>query len=51
MPQMAPMYWTFLFTLFILLFIMFNMMIYFIFMTNKMKLYKKLYYNQMNWKW
>nr|ATF28555.1 ATP synthase F0 subunit 8 [Aphrophora alni] len=51
MPQMAPMYWTFLFMLFIMLFIIFNMMIYFIFKFNKLSLYKKLNYNQMNWKW
>nr|ATF28620.1 ATP synthase F0 subunit 8 [Peuceptyelus minutus] len=51
MPQMAPILWLMLFFMFTLLFIMFNMMVYFIFKSNKYTMLKKLIIDQMNWKW
>nr|AZL35871.1 ATP synthase F0 subunit 8 [Cosmoscarta exultans] len=51
MPQMAPMSWTMLFLIFNLMFLLSNMMMYFIFnINNKVKHYKTLK-NEMNWKW
>nr|AZL35884.1 ATP synthase F0 subunit 8 [Okiscarta uchidae] len=51
MPQMAPLWWTTLFLMFNLTFLLLNMMMYFIFnLNNKMKIAKTMK-NQMNWKW
>nr|AZL35831.1 ATP synthase F0 subunit 8 [Cosmoscarta bispecularis]QHR79671.1 ATP synthase F0 subunit 8 [Cosmoscarta dorsimacula] len=51
MPQMAPMWWTMLFLMFNSMFLLSNMLMYFIFnLNNKMKANKMLM-NQMNWKW
>nr|YP_009104428.1 ATP synthase F0 subunit 8 [Callitettix biformis]AFV32130.1 ATP synthase F0 subunit 8 [Callitettix biformis] len=51
MPQMAPMAWLLLFTMFILSYMMFNMNIYFIqnFENNNKK--NNNIIKQMNWKW
>nr|YP_009485685.1 ATP synthase F0 subunit 8 [Carbula sinica]AVZ00821.1 ATP synthase F0 subunit 8 [Carbula sinica] len=52
MPQMAPLWWEMLFIMFILTFILMNIMIYF-----NMKISQKFYKNnynsikQFNWKW
>nr|YP_010371611.1 ATP synthase F0 subunit 8 [Sphegina sp.]UOW81239.1 ATP synthase F0 subunit 8 [Sphegina sp.] len=54
MPQMAPINWLSLFLLFSLIFILFNMMNYFIYLptTPKSKsLNFKKTTNSMNWKW
>nr|WKU84031.1 ATP synthase F0 subunit 8 [Ocyptamus dimidiatus] len=52
MPQMAPISWLFLFLLFSIIFILFNMMNYFIYipMTFKSKNLKISSFS-MNWKW
>nr|WKU83813.1 ATP synthase F0 subunit 8 [Brachypalpus cyanella] len=53
MPQMAPINWLSLFLLFSLIFMLFNMMNYFIYSpsTLKSKNMNKIYTNSMNWKW
>nr|YP_010895018.1 ATP synthase F0 subunit 8 [Callicera aenea]WJW73531.1 ATP synthase F0 subunit 8 [Callicera aenea] len=53
MPQMAPINWLSLFLLFSLIFILFNMMNYFIYLptTPKHKNLDKINKNSMNWKW
>nr|YP_010240498.1 ATP synthetase F0 subunit 8 [Chlorops oryzae]QTF87839.1 ATP synthetase F0 subunit 8 [Chlorops oryzae] len=53
MPQMAPINWLFLFILFSLIFLMFNMMNYFLMlpMSPKMKMKKIFFYKSLNWKW
>nr|YP_009144458.1 ATP synthase F0 subunit 8 [Asbolus verrucosus]AKJ52244.1 ATP synthase F0 subunit 8 [Asbolus verrucosus] len=52
MPQMAPLNWLTLMTLFIMIFTLFNMLNYFSFTQNtplkKMKAHTK---TQQNWKW
>nr|YP_009544118.1 ATP synthase F0 subunit 8 [Cosmoscarta dorsimacula]AZJ53293.1 ATP synthase F0 subunit 8 [Cosmoscarta dorsimacula] len=51
MPQMAPMWWTMLFLMFNLTFLLLNMLMYFIInFNNKMK-FNKMMKNQMIWKW
>nr|YP_009104415.1 ATP synthase F0 subunit 8 [Aeneolamia contigua]AFV32118.1 ATP synthase F0 subunit 8 [Aeneolamia contigua] len=51
MPQMAPMSWMMLMSMFIVSYMMFNMVIYFTqeLKTNKKK--NKIMILQMNWKW
>nr|YP_010895187.1 ATP synthase F0 subunit 8 [Neoplesia analis]WJW73726.1 ATP synthase F0 subunit 8 [Neoplesia analis] len=53
MPQMAPINWLSLFFLFSLIYILFNMMNYFIYMppTPLSKKLNNSYLNSMNWKW
>nr|YP_010883362.1 ATP synthase F0 subunit 8 [Rhingia binotata]WIF29688.1 ATP synthase F0 subunit 8 [Rhingia binotata] len=53
MPQMAPISWLSLFLLFSLIFMLFNMMNYFIYLptTSKNKSLNKILTNSMNWKW
>nr|YP_009919003.1 ATP synthase F0 subunit 8 [Orthonevra geniculata]QMP96583.1 ATP synthase F0 subunit 8 [Orthonevra geniculata] len=53
MPQMAPINWLTLFITFSLIFIMFNIMNYFIYspMTPKSKNTNKIIMKSMNWKW
>nr|YP_010895317.1 ATP synthase F0 subunit 8 [Victoriana melanorrhina]WJW73908.1 ATP synthase F0 subunit 8 [Victoriana melanorrhina] len=54
MPQMAPISWLSLFMFFSMIFILFNMMNYFIYipMTHKSnKNLNKINSNSMNWKW
>nr|WKU84061.1 ATP synthase F0 subunit 8 [Orthoprosopa multicolor] len=53
MPQMAPINWLSLFLLFSFIFILFNIMNYFIYLplTTKSKSFNKIITNSMNWKW
>uniref|UniRef100_A0AAU7YTK0 ATP synthase complex subunit 8 n=1 Tax=Cheilosia ochreipila TaxID=3103808 RepID=A0AAU7YTK0_9MUSC len=53
MPQMAPIKWLSLFLLFSIIFLLFNMMNYFLFYpsTPKLKNLSKIFTNSMNWKW
>nr|WKU83799.1 ATP synthase F0 subunit 8 [Betasyrphus sp. n. AU1] len=53
MPQMAPINWLFLFLLFSIIFILFNMMNYFIYcpLNPKSKNLTKINTTSMNWKW
>nr|YP_010701668.1 ATP synthase F0 subunit 8 [Scaeva affinis]WCJ53229.1 ATP synthase F0 subunit 8 [Scaeva affinis] len=53
MPQMAPISWLLLFILFSIIFILFNMMNYFLYLplTSKSKNLLKINTNSMNWKW
>nr|YP_010587278.1 ATP synthase F0 subunit 8 [Allobaccha apicalis]WAB45758.1 ATP synthase F0 subunit 8 [Allobaccha apicalis] len=53
MPQMAPISWLSLFIFFSLIFIMFNLMNYFIYtpLSSKSKNFNKIITNSMNWKW
>nr|AZL35844.1 ATP synthase F0 subunit 8 [Ectemnonotum fruhstorferi] len=51
MPQMSPMWWTTLFLMFNSMFLLTNMLMYYIFnMNNKMNMMNMLK-NQMNWSW
>nr|YP_009528499.1 ATP synthase F0 subunit 8 [Adelpha iphiclus]AYN60499.1 ATP synthase subunit 8 [Adelpha iphiclus] len=54
MPQMMPINWIFSLVFFITIFIIFNIMNYFIFNyknVNHINNYKKLMKNNLNWKW
>uniref|UniRef100_UPI0030DF4B67 ATP synthase F0 subunit 8 n=1 Tax=Mecidea indica TaxID=3127717 RepID=UPI0030DF4B67 len=53
MPQMAPMWWEILFIMFIMSFILMNIMMYFFnkMKTNMNKKEKSNNINQMNWMW
>nr|WKU83789.1 ATP synthase F0 subunit 8 [Asarkina ericetorum] len=53
MPQMAPISWLLLFFFFSLIFIMFNMLNYFIYypLINKSKMTKKINLMNLHWKW
>nr|WKU84044.1 ATP synthase F0 subunit 8 [Ocyptamus priscilla] len=53
MPQMAPISWLFLFMFFTMIFILFNIMNYYIYspMTSKSKNFTKINSHSMNWKW
>nr|YP_010385051.1 ATP synthase F0 subunit 8 [Tropidia scita]UPL65061.1 ATP synthase F0 subunit 8 [Tropidia scita] len=53
MPQMAPISWLSLFLLFSMIFILFNVMNYFIYLppTPSFKSSDKISVNSMNWKW
>nr|WKU84150.1 ATP synthase F0 subunit 8 [Serichlamys sp. ECU1] len=53
MPQMAPMNWPILFIMFIMTFIMFNLMNYYMYLPSnfKIKNFKNLKILSMNWKW
>nr|QVL28713.1 ATP synthase F0 subunit 8 [Eristalinus sp.] len=53
MPQMAPINWLSLFLLFSMIFILFNMMNYFIYLPSmpKSKTSSKIITKSMNWKW
>nr|YP_010701694.1 ATP synthase F0 subunit 8 [Dasysyrphus albostriatus]WCJ53255.1 ATP synthase F0 subunit 8 [Dasysyrphus albostriatus] len=53
MPQMAPISWLFLFMFFSMIFILFNMMNYFIYfpLTSSSKKLNKINTTSMNWKW
>nr|WDV10592.1 ATP synthase F0 subunit 8 [Bhutanitis thaidina] len=52
MPQMMPLNWLMFFFLFIMTFILFNIMNYFIFINkNKNLNFKKKMFKNFNWKW
>nr|WNO18631.1 ATP synthase F0 subunit 8 [Tagiades gana gana] len=52
MPQMMPINWIISFILFILIFIMFNILNYYIFnIPSNKKMQKKYTHNMYNWKW
>nr|YP_010894992.1 ATP synthase F0 subunit 8 [Austalis copiosa]WJW73505.1 ATP synthase F0 subunit 8 [Austalis copiosa] len=53
MPQMAPMNWLSLFLLFSMIFLLFNMMNYFIYLPTmpKSMTSNKIITKSMNWKW
>nr|YP_010852967.1 ATP synthase F0 subunit 8 [Pseudocoladenia festa]WGM81146.1 ATP synthase F0 subunit 8 [Pseudocoladenia festa] len=53
MPQMMPINWMLSFIIFIIIFILFNMMNYYIFFnkTPKINNFPKKLNNYMNWKW
>nr|WKU83745.1 ATP synthase F0 subunit 8 [Allograpta obliqua] len=53
MPQMAPISWLSLFIFFSIIFILFNVMNYFIYIptSSKSKNFKKINTISMNWKW
>nr|AZL35858.1 ATP synthase F0 subunit 8 [Cosmoscarta mandarina] len=51
MPQMAPMWWITLFMTFNLMFLLLNMLMYFIFNLNNKIKSMKMKKSQMNWKW
>nr|YP_010363437.1 ATP synthase F0 subunit 8 [Atkinsoniella aurantiaca]UNZ12538.1 ATP synthase F0 subunit 8 [Atkinsoniella aurantiaca] len=50
MPQMAPMWWTFLMIMFVSTFMLMMSMLYFNIMSKSMPMMNKKI-NQMNWKW
>nr|YP_009555374.1 ATP synthase F0 subunit 8 [Triodia sylvina]AZU95911.1 ATP synthase F0 subunit 8 [Triodia sylvina] len=53
MPQMYPLNWIMLFIFFILIFIMFNIMNYYIYLKKNKNIFKKLFSTKLNliWKW
>uniref|UniRef100_UPI0030FF0A77 ATP synthase F0 subunit 8 n=1 Tax=Carterocephalus argyrostigma TaxID=1663110 RepID=UPI0030FF0A77 len=53
MPQMMPINWIISFLFFILIFILFNILNYYIFNINKMSNKKMFFYkkNSLTWKW
>nr|WKU83949.1 ATP synthase F0 subunit 8 [Hadromyia pulchra] len=53
MPQMAPINWLSLFLLFSFIYLLFNMMNYFLYLPlmSKSKSLNKITTNSMNWKW
>nr|QWX95548.1 ATP synthase subunit 8 [Cnemomis nodulosa] len=52
MPQMAPLWWEFMFFMFITSFLLMNTMIYFMKPLNSIKNYTKMkIVNQIKWKW
>nr|UJG45530.1 ATP synthase F0 subunit 8 [Diplonevra concinna] len=52
MPQMAPISWLLMFLIFIITFILFNIMNYFMFTYNeKSNISLKIFTKSMNWKW
>nr|APX40645.1 ATP synthase F0 subunit 8 [Crioceris asparagi] len=51
MPQMAPLNWVSLFVYFILIFLIFNVSIYFIHLYQPNKMDTKVYTKKINWKW
>nr|YP_010240649.1 ATP synthase F0 subunit 8 [Nicrophorus nepalensis]QTG39886.1 ATP synthase F0 subunit 8 [Nicrophorus nepalensis] len=51
MPQMAPLNWLTLFIFFIIIFLMFNMMTYFVFLYTPLKNKFNTKTSQINWKW
>nr|YP_009420005.1 ATP synthase F0 subunit 8 [Manticora tibialis]ASN65992.1 ATP synthase F0 subunit 8 [Manticora tibialis] len=51
MPQMAPMNWLIMFTIFILTFIIINMMNYYIFNSKPSYTESKKIHKSLSWKW
>nr|YP_010713095.1 ATP synthase F0 subunit 8 [Meromyza saltatrix]WDA93961.1 ATP synthase F0 subunit 8 [Meromyza saltatrix] len=53
MPQMAPINWLFLFLMFSMIFLLFNMMNYYSIIPSspKLNLLKMMKTNSLNWKW
>nr|QAX91184.1 ATP synthase F0 subunit 8 [Parrhinotermes sp. B MW-2019] len=53
MPQMMPMQWMILYMLFLMTYLLFNIMVYYMHTTTSKKLITKNYIsiNTLNWKW
>nr|AXS66385.1 ATP synthase F0 subunit 8 [Curculionoidea sp. 11 KM-2017] len=51
MPQMAPLNWLSLFFFFLLIFILFNIMTYFLSVFKKKMSKKNIFFSKINWKW